>query len=536
MTMNYTKKVWIKIFLLCLSVMYSFISIFYGMNLTDTFYYLAIFKSEELNPLILGFQLIGKSWVYLFGDSIFGLRIINWIFFACSFILSYFLFVEKRFLTKYLLLLAVPFFLQPAMSLNIFNGDSCTLLVLVWYLKSFLNWKDKTNVLNSVCLMVSSSLLVLLRFPNIVVFPISFFILILWERKYINWFKFVFISALSLFSYIIINTIAFDNFALFIHSFIHILNNSDTNHSMGSLIGNYIRDGYVFMTYLPFCLVVVYLLTIHNYKRYMNYFVLSLIAFYLWIFLEKIVKISLAAWNFSMFISSFISAIMILLCINALNKKKYHIVYFAISSFTLSFVLVSGSDTGLLRLQWLLLSLFPFIYAQYMSQFHLRLGSLIVLSLVIVFAIIHRYKMPFNEESTEKLTLTIHQYPQLRYIYTGDDYYNLIRDVSDDYKHFNTDNVVFWGTRSTAFYELLNIENRMPSSFFMSPDNIDDIENLRKVIEERQPFIYFMPYYTHNNKDIYKNITQITDVEKVILQYGYKKKVNGRYFLYIPAN
>src|SRR5574344_1302302 len=512
--MNLNKKIILSVSLLLISIAYSFATLFYGLNLTDTFYYIEIFKSNELKPMIIGFQLFGKYLINIFGDYIIWLRIVNWLLYACTFIFAYILFVDKKDQKQYLIYL-------------------CTLLLLVFLLSSFIKWKNNTNILNSIAIFIVFIFLILFRFPNIVIIPICF-ILLLFERKYSTLLRYTLLCIVSILCCFLIYIICYGGLDNFINSIFAI--NSDSNHSIHALIGNYIKDGYVLITYIPCCLLINYLLLKTYKNKRISLFINGLSALYIILFLWKIVGITRAALKLFLFLTSFVCAILICISITKYCDDK-DFIFFSIGLCLMALVPVSGSDTGLLRLDWLLISFMPYILIQLIYKYNLqnRIGLIIIIAIIIVFAVFHRYKFPFNEESTNKLKYTINQFYQFDYIVTGHDNYELINDIIKDYDEINTKNIVFWGTRSIAFYELLNINNRFKSSFFMDPYDISDINHLEETIKERRPYIFFMPYYTFKDINIYNEVP-ITPVEEMILSKDYIVKRNDKYTLYIPTN
>lgn len=534
-----TKKTWpiyggrrcslcVKILLLVLAVCYSFSQLFWGLDYTDSFYYLDIFKSREIDWMIVGFQMLGRLWINCFGDSLIALRICNWLFYAISFILAYWWFVPKESHKTFLGFLSLPFLLLPTFSLNIFNGDSCTLLMCICISKLLMDWMSSSSKKVALTLFFVMLLAFVFRFPNVVILPITVIVVLLFHRNKRKLIEYFAVCLCVSIVYCLIVSLLKDGGS--------ILN--EGSHSIKSLLVNYLRDGKMLLRYIPVCMLLVIISFAKIKRQLVRVCVDIMLVIFLLIYLYYNVDFGFACWNISLFISSFLISLYVYLIFKWV--EEFDDKFFSDRGLLLiilplmALVNPAGSDTGFLKLIWVLLSTIPFL-AYNVGMIVKSKVLIFVVSVFVLICLLGHYKNPFGEPSLIKLKYSIDN-SQLVGIRTCKEYFDVYENLKNDIQDCEDDDVVVYGERSYGLCELLDIERLFHSSFFMNPDEESEVRIMEDCISKHSPVVFFMPYNPLEAKEIFDWRHDLTKMEYMMFSKGYKEMKRTDYYIIYEKN
>ena len=529
----------LKIFLLSLSILYSFICIFWGLDISDSFYYLMIFKSNEPHWMIGAFQIGGLIWIKLFGDTLVSMRICNWLLYSLSIICAYVWFIPKENQKQLLSLLSIPFLLLPTFSLNILNPDSFSLFLLVCYCKSFKDWFNCNNISDDILLVTLMLLLVAVRFPNITLIPVSLVLVIACSTNRKYWMKFsidcvVFMLLYIFWIYLLQHVIytANDKYLLLFGG------ENDGSHGIISLISCYWSDAKMMIQYIPICLIVFIMYSRIYKNKCFCIISIFLATFFLLCYMWYFVKLNHACHIVSLFASSVCISLLLIKIFKSLNYDDYVCVgggkekllpYLIV--FSVAWCMPAGSDTGLLKLFPAYMVFIPFILYDYKIIYYKKPLLFLIIMLVAICVRIH-YLKPFGDLCINKLNYVINN-RKLKGIRTSIDNYKMFESINDEIINVTGENVVFYSCASYAFYECFEKRKILSTSFFMLDDSKYDIESLSQCMKKYKPTIFFMPYSERASKRIFETRDSVSEAEKMILGNGYEEiKQTDYYVLY----
>lgn len=503
-----------------LSALYSFAMIFFGVDFADTFYYISRFHFDKVRPMIIGFQSIGWLWVTIFGDSVLALRIANWLLFAASFYLVCRWFVPRRFRA----LMALPFLLLPTLSLNIFNGDAVTLLMLLLFVRADMLVRDNRGLWADAAVSAIVFVLVSCRFPNILMLGFVFVLKVALDRRHL--FRFVLqMLVAGLFLTIL--------YALLWSMGYHIVGEvvpTDHGHDLPNLIHMMKGDTPLFATSFVAMLAVLLPAMFHTRWRVANV-VLALLPFCaVALILHKYVPYTFACWDFAVFYSAFISALLVSVLVMLVVRRQWQSLYLPLIMLLLATIPPAGSDTGFLKFAWFFMVIAP--YAVYSYQ---EAGSgyrIWPVAFYIAFAsIAYHCDCPLEEPEITNVRYTIDS-PMLRGIRTGATRSLMVQSMRGDFAQFNLDDkpVVFYGQWAHGCYAIFNRKPLFETTFAMRCDCADDLASLSACIDESHPVVYLVPEFI-------REIMWDTPVKQLLADKGYTEVCReARYILYMPTD
>ena len=352
---------------LLLSVVYSFVQVFYGMEYPDTFYFISRYTSDGfIDPLYLLSQGIFLLTNKLFGGYLISYKIVIWFFYALGMILCLW-YGYNRTENKTLLYLGtiIGFLCLPnAAYAFAFNGNGLSILGVVLILIS-LDSYTKGNKYALIWLGLLIAFLPLVRFPNIVAFIIVLFIAPFLCSKWKDYGLIVLSIFGGILIYLLINCIVYGGFGNFINAIKNSLEQaSDTSaadHSMAYLIKEYLhslKDGVSYYKLL-FPLAIIPLLGYFTRKKIYSW-ILAIVTILGFIVVTKM-KVTFGQWFFPWFVSCIFMMLSIIVSVFAVIRGDKQLFGWGLLPIGLGLCCCAGSDTGLTLFWGPICAMAPFI-------------------------------------------------------------------------------------------------------------------------------------------------------------------------------
>lgn len=241
-------KASVSIALFVIASLLSFLTVFWGLDFRDTFYFGCKFvygdSIDVFLPVVQGTYIVLSK---VFGGRILAFRIFNWLlYFAACLLLLFYLEKTGRFKReKIALILSLAVFTIPWTSINVLNGNAFTTLGLVGLYVSMALFYEKGDRKWLVGVVAFLDLCFLARFPNVVVCVVLLVMTLLLygtAKERLSLFLSLFLSLLL---YVVVNSVLFGGVRLFIGelkaSFMFSSEVSSANHSLNYLFSEYLH-------------------------------------------------------------------------------------------------------------------------------------------------------------------------------------------------------------------------------------------------------------------------------------------------------
>lgn len=521
----------VRIFLLLIVLTYVFIFCLFGLDLSDTFYWLNLYDKQLESSMVVLTQEIGSIILCasqnLFDSGLlFFFRIVSFVLYVLAIIIPYVILFSKQERCQYFYILLLTFLLMTP--LFIFSPDVLTTISLSLIITIFISWiKGKVDGLWICPLLGSISIIsVFLRFPNILVIPISLMLIIyvLYHKKYELKYS---ICVLSLYvvslviTYFLLAFLLDCNILMVGIESIFMNNNvgDASSHSTSNLFTRYMQSAITIIVYMS-VITLLYqigkLLNLYKDKKVLSYLLILGIFVFVGYLLMNYVYAGNGYRNFKMLLS----AIIILACCNILFVTKE-------SSKGLSMLVVLlisivqplGSDTGLHKISAILLCFLPFVYSSLKISLP-KLYSLPIFSLFVLLTMYQNTKM-FDDKRIHHLNSTVSKVEELTGIHTTKDRACYISNVLSEYDNMKNDStqIVFYGHRSHIFNYLTGSEDISPS-FYSGIEHICDVDKFVSKLKDRNYPVVFCTFYSpeeYSINDINNSYFNVT-----LMELGYK--------------
>lgn len=361
---------------LIIACAFSFSTVFFALDYTDTFYhgcnFLLAGKVSIFLPLTQGLYILTCK---IFGDYVLAYRIINWLTYFSACILTLFLREQDHNKSLWIWLLSISIICIPLTNTNVFNGNGLSTLFLsltfiacykcslgkrVWYWFLFL------AILGSI----------LSRFPNIVVIAVIIIAsTMILPSKDIKNILFVSIGALSI--ALICECLLFGGLSNYIGYFsdkiiqVSTGGNAD-DHSIGYLFHEYLhtlKDMISDIKYLAILAIIPFLSVFFKNKMVKYTTAIVFIISHI-VFLYFRVEIVSAVINYFLlvYLYSNICVLSFIVCITSLINRNIKSFILNLLPLLLSLCAASGSDTGLILIGGPLFVLTPWLIIQLKKQ------------------------------------------------------------------------------------------------------------------------------------------------------------------------
>lgn len=359
---------------LALSTIWSVYWVFFGLELSDSFYFVCKFLyNGEVDVFLQFTQFVMQCSNRLFGDYMIGYRLVNWLFYFLAYI-SIYLFVlsiNKEFHKYGLWIFSVALVLMTNINTNVFSGESISAFFLIC---TFISLYKATheNRLWFIGLIFSVTLCVLSQFPNVVLIPILLATSwLLCNRK--SDYGFVVVSIItSSILYLSINSILYGGFGLYRNILTDAFTSTTSSgegadHSMVFLLSEYLHTLKDTISDIKFLSVicVIPLISFFTSKKYMPYLAAIAFVFAQLAFIKMRVAVISDVYNYGLIVYFyaliFISVFSIMVI--GLLRHNWKLIGYGIIPLCISLCSPAGSDSGLCLLGGTLFAFIPwFVY------------------------------------------------------------------------------------------------------------------------------------------------------------------------------
>ena len=350
-----------------LATIWSFYWVFYGLDLTDSFFYGCTFLYNQ-GTVDAFFPLTHYTMNvcrWLFGDYMIVYRICNWLFFYSAYVILYFFVqsLDESIHTYGMWTLALSLVLLTNLNTNVFSGESLSVLFLVTSFISLYSATQSGNRWWLIVLSVSIALCSLTQFSNIVIIPILLLISWLYCNQYQDYGCVVIAILSGLVLYLISNCILYGGWTAFVDSFTATYNNSvsagaGSDHTIEFLMSEYLhtlKDIISIIKYLSLICIIPMLAFIIR-KKYYVYLTILLFAILLLLFTNK--RVPAVNYESIVFYYAIIFILVYSMLVIGLIRHDRKIIGDSIIPIGVSLCSPAGSDSGLC---WLGMTLFAFI-------------------------------------------------------------------------------------------------------------------------------------------------------------------------------
>ena len=352
---------------LLLSVVYSFVQVFYGMEYCDTFYFISKYSAGgNIDPFRLLNQGLFSLTHKLFSGYLISYKIVVWMFYALGMI-SCLWYGFNRTENRTLLYLGtiVGFLCLPnAANSFAFNGNGMSTLGVVMILIA-LDSYITGNKSSLIWLGLMMSYLTLVRFPNIVTFFIVLFIAPFLCKKWKEYGYIILSLTGGIILYILISCIVFGGLMEFANAlkfnFIEASDTTAADHSISYLVKEYLhslKDGVSYYKLL-FPLAIVPLLG-YFVKSKIHAWILATMTILGFIIVAKL-KVIPDQWFFPWFVSCLFMMLCIIVCVFAVIRKDKQLFGWGLLPIALGLCCCAGSDTGLTLFWGPICAMSPFV-------------------------------------------------------------------------------------------------------------------------------------------------------------------------------
>lgn len=359
---------------LALSTIWSVYWVFFGLELSDSFYFTCKFLySGEVDVFLQFTQFMMKCCNRLFGDYMIGYRLVNWLFYFLTY-LSVYLFVlsvNKEFRKYGLWFLSMALVLMTNINTNVFSGESISAFFLIC---TFISLYKATygNRLWFIGLIVSVTLCVLSQFPNVVLLPILLATSWLFCNRKSNYGLVVVSLTISSALYLLINSILYGGIGVYVNTLTDAFTSTASNregadHSMGFLLSEYLHTLKDTMSDIKFLSVigVIPLISFFTSKKYTPYIAAIAFIFAQLAFIKMRVAVISDVYNYGLIVYFYALIFISVFSIIALGllRHNWKMVGYGIIPLCISLCSPAGSDSGLCLLGGTLFTFIPwFVY------------------------------------------------------------------------------------------------------------------------------------------------------------------------------
>lgn len=508
---NSNKTLLVIIFFM-FSVIYYFSGIFFGLDYSDTFYHLnhAIQPPNDLHlyTFLLSSILI-KFLIELSGYELIMLRFINSLLFFFAIICPFIILKTRKPKIDALFYISCILILMAPLNYNILGYDTLTIFILAILFSVLVLYLKKSNSYLLIILAILSSVVILIRLPNIVLIPIVFLSVLFKEGKPL--FKITSSGIKSSFLYVFL-TILFIilGYYLYYEDWKTLKSSTLISHNPKILIYRYFIDGVKLILYLSFILSNYLLFKYFRNIKYKLLLYASLIGLQCF-FLLKFILFTPHSGNYSLYLTSIAFSILIIhTYYNKLHKYdfKQWIIYLF---FLFLFINPLGSDTGFLKAASLLL-LFPFILN--LIDLKLKKFWFLILITLIPLSILQKASVIYQDFKITDLNKTLDinlLYP----IRTSEIRYEHLKTMDNEVRELQKKDIeVFFYGNNSHIFQYLYPENSLNIKSFRQPlDTLIFLPEIEKVIFKKDKIALFLVTSYPETKS--KNNLSLLEVELI---------------------
>ncbi len=540
-------NIYLKYIILFFSLCFSIFFIFYGIDFTDSVFYINSLKEYPPPSFYPLTAIIAKCWIFLFGDKLLYFRILNWLLNILSIVLPFIIIIPSNQKDKFLYIISLSIILMTVLNYNIFGPDICTVFFLSITLSYTIKFYQNNKIIYLILLSFFSSLLMLSRFPNILIVPIFVFIFVILEfnnhkfksfknSSFNNFKTLIIFLIVSLSIYLIINIVIYSGFNNYISKLISDYNylKNDNSHSIFKIIINYITAFIKVFQYIGVCFIFLFIIDNKlNFNKYFQFIIILIFILIFLLFLNFETGIVPYNWKLSHFNSAVIYTLLLSSLIVYYKNREYNKYGLIMIVVVVSILPIIGSNTGLLKLSNFLIAFLPIIYFLNVKIINKSIYLKLFLFIFLSFVFYTKMMYVFEDSPLKFLKYKVEN-NKLEFLKTSKINKEYIEDVTVQYNTFNQENksVLFFGKCSHIFYYLFDKKYLYRNSFWMLPDDIEEINKVEKIIQSKQSVVFFMPHYPMNAPNYFKNRTSLSLFEEMLIKNGYSVCKRNGYYIY----
>ncbi len=546
--MNNKKINIILYFVLVIAAIYFNVWCWFGVDSFDSFYWINQFIDCKLSsPMVNGMILIGHWYTELFGANLISYRIGAYIISVVTCILPYIVLLDKYERKNNLFYFVFGFIsflsLTPGFLFHIDLFSKLFFCILACLLSLFYK---KNNCFYVLCMGIISILMVIIRFPNILVVPfvvILLFIItiyinsntnkstnikncLIYESLYVG----LLCVGILLYSFLMNGNLW--GYALSIINDLH--HPTMGGHSIDMLFWCMFRDFDSVLVYFGILVLMFFTYKISiQYDKKRQYVILTGALLFFIFMLYRDITYTFYNWQVNLFLVSYVCFILLY----QLYYHKFGIVEFVLlGCAVLSFL---GSDTGLYKFAPILLCFLPIITSNIENSIKFNKFALVVSVIVLLF-VLFNYTKGFDEDRIYKMTATIEGVPGLEGIRTTPkrcDWVKTIYNKCDSILN-ETDNVFIYGNKCHIFRYSTKRNPRFTTTMMMSLNNEQEINNVIKpYVYKETPVVVCVFAYPAKNIEVYnENKNELTSsyFHSCMIQNNYQVSIYDGYAIYTP--
>lgn len=518
----------LKVLFLLSLIVYSISFCFWGRGNNDVYYWLNLYKANDVSLMVYGTYKIANLWCSIFGFNILSLRILNYLCNITALTLTIAFYYKKNFFSwKVLLCYGMAVLLMGYGTFNEFSPYSLTFLLSSIIICIVLN--NKINYWSLFLLGVLSMLLTICRFPNILICPVLIIYILLKSFTdsvgYKKSFLYILIYCLSIFFVfaILLLDYEFNPFNIF-----NSIENADSSHSIQGLIYSTL-DRIPFLFKYCASVVLFYILTLFDLRHKTNIFFLIIVCFLFYLFLTFDIKTKEGA---NYYLHFFMSAIC--LCIlfahtwTLYNDDKQQDCLIPIVILCIMLVPSMGSDVSFLKLFPNILILIPLYALSVKKNLRFTYATYTLISIFLLFSLLCYTKNNISKSlpNSKKTLFKMNFYDDNPNILNGialsksDKMFN--DTILADYnKYVSTcsSNAVFYGEWAHYAYSLLEIPKPYEYNFYMARNDSAQLSIMFNYIEASNNITLFD--MRHNDSPYFNDRIKELDLIKQVDRDGY---------------
>lgn len=530
------------------ALLLSFARIFIGIDFTDSFYWLNIILNLSESPtppvMVIGTVALGELWASVFPATLISFRIFAELLVLAATCLLYFCLIPRDKLKKNLHYLAIAILLSNKEV--IYGIDSLSVFFLAAALMLLIKYINNSKFLYLIILAIVSSFAVFVRFPNLLLFfTVLFFILVVLLQKkeidnrfitvVIHGLGFCLIYGLGFYVFSVLFMGNIDEYFQWLWYGSADAVNSDNNHSIFSLFDIISKDVISILSYISILCLLSYLFRIQDAIRNLNFrtIVFMAILCFLALLSYKMVLFTPFSRMFKLLVIAIYGYLAIMRLPLLIRQEKYSNIIVLLSIFAVSFISAAGSDTGLVKMNYLLIASFPLFLMKLELNFKpAKKYLLLLVGLFFILAFIE-YSRPYEDNRVDFLTAKSDRFGGVR---TTEQRVRFIEDVLAEYQGLARSNpdIILYGRKSHIFRYLVQDEEFYDYSYFMDLNNYQDVEKLSKRLKKSQPVIFLLTDYPEEGE----RRTEFSNslLELLVLQKNYVVIQKKGYKLLMPAD
>lgn len=529
-------KGWVKTLLLIGSLFYTLVFVVAGTGYTwDSTYWMDLYVAYDISTstICLGTMALAHGWIYLFGNTLFSMRLLSWLCVVGGIALPYLCLLDNAAKKANLHYLALAFCLMGGGTLQEFNPYSISVLLVaaiavVWVK----NLEDRRWVL---AIPLITAMAIVARFPNIVVVAVLAVVAIgngIIERFSV---KRILVEVIWLvFGTVVFAFIMFELLGCHFSDVVLSFSNSATgSHSMDSLIKVLLDTGIdvvisVSIVFLFGWLAVKSDDNWPSWAKVLSYILLMLGLLYV------LIQLCIKRFGYPFYmVSALTLVIALIVSIGSLGKRDWRTVLSFLALPLMGFVVPLGSDVGWWKLFPMLLCFLPYFLAEGHVEQALKRKVSVLLVEMAFFLMIFYVTNPIagNSSLMKARAFGVAKFYQYTLVTKAEN--RKIQQYLDDFqKYGKSGNTIAIGNGCHMFNQVCQL-SPYTLTFW---ENVNEQEYVVKnlpFVKEHRPVVFLFindgAFFERTGKSLFEK-------EVELLGYNCVDRSDWEYLIYVPFN